>query len=129
MENRLSILEPIVVCVTCVDGSHIIYDDYYYCGNGLLCYFNSDHYKDPKNTNIYECSPKFSDKYGPTYYIPHKLWTNSETLKSFCSRYNLDDFNINKIIDNDTFETSPLNKEGYIWYNILKQQTKRYLNT
>ena len=131
MENKLSILEPIIVITTCVDGSHMKYEDYVYCGNGLLAYFNRDAYRYPKENNLYECFGKFSENYGPTYYIPRKYIDWEKTYKHnriILTGYNsLNDFKVENVIDADTMETSHLNAEGYDWYEKLKQTAQRYL--
>lgn len=127
MENRIKILEPIIVLVTCADVSLIRYTDYYYCGNGLLCYFNSDYHKVPKTINVYECMGKMPSKYGSSYYIPYKYIDKEVKGLALFKGYTLDDFRADKVIDDDTFETSHLSKEGFPWFDVLKQQAEKYL--
>ena len=131
MENRLSILERVVVIVTCSDGSKMRYDDYYYCGNGMLAYYNPDYARYPKENNYFECFGKFGDKYGPSYYIPPRYIDKEKTYKfnrlTLVSGCSLEDFRTDRIIDNDTMETSHLNSEGYDWYEKLKENARKYL--
>ena len=117
MENRIKILEPIIVLVTCADGSLLRYTDYYYCGNGLLCYQRSD--------VGYECSGKLPYKSENTYYIPYKYFDKEGY--ALLDSYKLDDFRADKVIDDDTFETSHLSNEGFPWFDVLKQQAEKYL--
>ncbi len=123
MENRIKILEPIIVLVTCADGSLLRYTDYYYCGNGLLCY--------QRYEGGYECRGKLYSNCEGTYYIPYKYLNRKECPNLSVSRivlldgYTLDDFRADKVIDDDTFETSHLSKEGFPWFDVLKQQAEK----
>lgn len=70
---------------------------------------------------------KMPSKYGSSYYIPYKYIDKEVKGLALFKGYTLDDFRADKVIDDDTFETSHLSKEGFPWFDVLKQQAEKYL--
>lgn len=130
MENKLHILEPVYVVVTCSDGTHMRYDDYMYCGNGMLCYYNSDYARYPNENNFIECFGKFNGEFGPVYYIPHKYVNKELTAKrqriTLIDGYSLADFEVSKIIDADTIDNCRFDN-SYFWFERFKEDVKKHL--
>lgn len=127
MENKLHILEPLYVVVTCSDGTTMRYDDYMYCGNGMLCYYNSDYARYPSDNNFIEVFGKFSNKYGPVYYIPRNFVDRELTAKfkriHLKDGYSLADFEISKIVDADTIDNCRFDN-SYFWFERFKKHLK-----
>lgn len=128
MTNCISILQPIVVVVTNVDGTRTRYEDYYYCGNGMLAYFNPQNDTD----HSYVCFGKFNpDNNRPVYYIPYNYINKARTAETnrltLTHDANWSDFDSRKVVDGNTFETSPIAREGYTWFENLRKEAERYL--
>lgn len=128
MENKLHILEPIIVIVTCTDRSKMRYSDYYYCGNGMLAYYNTDALRYPKENKLWNCFGKFhTDPTRPTYYIPRRYIKKFyDTHIEFVEGCKLDDFEVNKIIDLETLENCKFNSADYPWFADLKESADYY---
>ncbi|MDE5888562.1 MAG: hypothetical protein K2H20_00935 [Bacilli bacterium] len=128
MENKLHILEPIIVINTNTDGSLSRYSDYYYCGHGMLAYQNIDHYRYPKECKLWYCFGKFhTETDRPTYYIPRRYIKEfKDTHIVFVEGCKLDDFEVNKIIDLDTLENCKFNSADYPWFAELKEDADKY---